>query len=464
MLPIAPANHPGGTLWRYRAVPLQRQKNTSAVQTGELHGDSAADVRASLRRIGMQVIELKPVRNTARSQSAVSESGVSLASSWLNDMRASVRGHLCRRRQPIKAELYDSLATLLESGLPLLEALQTIGQPCATRIGSDEAARRRWGGGVVRAGLLGHGAYRTMLGDLGHQLRSGQSLGSAMNDHPGWFDPAEVAMVNAGQHAGTLPIVLRSLAERLEHSGELSRKLASALMYPMVITMVGLGVTVFLSVKTLPDLVGILGSMKLETPALTSKVMAIGQFIAGYWLWMLLAIPLVIIGMLAARTLGQRLGWQGRRLTQSLKRLHPLVMRRLAVAKFCEQLSQLLRSGVPITEALRVLAPTMRSKGLAGLLRQASSRIEQGEDLAAALDDPHWFDLEFRRLLEVGQAGGELDQLLTRLADRYSRQSRRLIDRLASLLEPAVILVLAALVGVVVMAAVLPLLKLQEVI
>jgi len=451
-------------MWRYRAVPLKRNATSAAVQAGELHGDSAADVRASLRRVGMQVIDLKPVRSRTRLENVRADFNASIASSLLHDIRAKFQGHLCRRRQPVKAELYDSLATLLESGLPLLEAMQTIGQPCDSRSERDDSRSTSIPRRSPWFRFMGNGAYRTMLTDMRQQLRSGRSLGSAMAAHPSWFDPAEIAMVNAGQHAGTLPIVLRSLAERLERSGELSGKLASALAYPMVITMVGLGVTVFLSVKTLPDLVGILSSLKLEPPALTSKIMAIGQFIAGYWFLLLIASPLLLTVLLAARAIVQRLGWGETRLTQWMKRLHPLVLRRLAVARLCEQLAQLMRSGVPITEALRVLSPTARGKGLAGVLSRAAERIEEGEEVAAALDDPYWFDPEFRRLLEVGQAGGELDQLLTRLADRYSRQSRRLIDRLASLLEPAVILMLAALVGVVVMAAVLPLLKLQEVI
>ena len=93
----------------------------------------------------------------------------------------------------------------------------------------------------------------------------------------------------------------------------------------------------------------------------------------------------------------------------------------------------------------------------------AADRVERGEELAEAMDDEIWFDAEFRRLLAIGQSTGELDSLLERIGQRYARQAKRLIDRLAALLEPCVILTLAVLVGLVVMAAILPLLRLQEV-
>jgi len=130
-------------------------------------------------------------------------------------------------------------------------------------------------------------------------------------------------------------------------------------------------------------------------------------------------------------------------------------------------LSTCHRAGIPAVEALRVLPSTVSGVGAPGLraaLGRAADEVERGASLAAALDDGLWFDTEFRRLVAIGEASGELETQLERLGSRYERRARRLIERLASLLEPAVILTLAALVGLVVMAAVLPLIQLQEVI
>lgn len=439
------------TVWRYTAVSLKRQAQASA-HRGELAGESAAEVRASLRRIGLQVIDLRPLRRSATDP----DIGIQLA--WLRELhgsiRSSIEGYVRGRRRHERAELYDAMATMLDSGLPLLEAVDTI-------IGSTK--RRRC-------------AVRSMLVQVREQLRGGSSLAEAITAHRSWFDAGEVAMIEAGQLSGTLPRVLRTLAERHERSGELSNKLISALAYPAIVAMVGLGVVIFLSVKTLPDLTQILTHAGIETPALTAKVMAFGQFLAGHWL----ALVVLAVGALGSWTVLSGLTAQRQiQWPDWLRRRYPKVLRRMAVARVSLQLAELLRAGVPVVDALRVLAPTSSGGGggsrsggggasggggsLARQLHTAADRVERGDELAAALDDEHWFDGEFRQLLTIGQATGELDSLLERIGRRYARQAERLIDRLAALLEPSVILTLAVLVGLVVMAAILPLLRLQEV-
>ncbi|MEE8154265.1 MAG: type II secretion system F family protein [Phycisphaerales bacterium] len=441
------------TVWRYTAVPLKRRAQASASR-GELAGESAAEVRASLRRIGLQVIDLRPLRRSA------TDPGTGIHFAWLRELHGSIRSSLERyfrgRRRHERAELYDALATMLDSGLPLLEAVDTI-------IGSTK--RRRC-------------AVRSLLVQVREQLRGGSSLADAITAHRSWFDASEVAMIEAGQLSGTLPRVLRTLAERHERSGELSNKLIGALAYPAIVAMVGLGVVIFLSVKTLPDLTQILTHAGIDTPALTAKVMALGQFLAGHWLALIILTVGVLVGLtvLSGLMAKRQIQWPDR-----LRRLYPKVLRRIAVARVSLQLAELLRAGVPVVDALRVLAPTSsrggsRSEGggasggggggrgsLARQLHTAADRVERGDELAAALDDEQWFDGEFRQLLAIGQATGELDSLLERIGRRYARQAERLIDRLAALLEPSVILTLAVLVGLVVMAAILPLLRLQEV-
>jgi general secretion pathway protein F len=406
------------SVWYYKAIQTSA---ASKLTSGEQAGESAADVRAALRRIGLQVIDLRPLKRAESTQ----QSRLSAAA------RRTLANHLRQRRVGKRAELYDSLATMLESGLQLLEALDTI----------------------IDSKSPGNSTWRTMLVQVRESLRSGQSLSQAMHLQPSWFDLSEVAMVNAGQHGGNLPTVLRSLASRHEKSGELSGKLVSALAYPAIVTCVGIGVVIFLSVKTLPDLTSVLTSAKIEPPALTMKVMGIGQFISKFGLVVLVVgIPVLI----ALATIVRRLG---------CKWIYPKVVRRIAIARLAQQLAELKQSGVPMVESLRVLAPTAagHSADLQRVIMQAADRIERGAELSEALDDEFWFDAEFRRLLDIGQSSGELDELLLRIANRYSRQATRLIERLSALLEPAAILLIAILVGTVVMAAVLPLLRLREV-
>jgi general secretion pathway protein F len=192
--------------------------------------------------------------------------------------------------------------------------------------------------------------------------------------------------------------------------------------------------------------------------------MTTGSFVAGWWYALLVLVVAVTIGSMVA---SQALAKSHVQVPDRLRRLVPSVVRRLAVARLATGLAALVRTGVPLVDAIRIVAPTLPGLAAAGLRRRlaiAAERVERGDDLADGLDDPLWFDEEMRRLIQVGQASGELPALLMRIGERYERQARRSIDRLAALLEPAVILLLAALVGLVVMGAVLPLIRLQEVI
>ncbi len=271
-------------------------------------------------------------------------------------------------------------------------------------------------------------------------------------------------MVRAARESGELPRVLRSLAERHERSGALAAKLVAALTYPAVVCCVGLGVVVFLSVKTLPDLVAILADAGIDPPRLTTGIMAFGQAIARYGL------PLGLASLLAlaiGAAVAARLRRADRTTPRWVRRLTPRAVRQTLTARAWSGLAELVATGVPLVEALRITAPTVEGLiggSLAASLRSSAGQIERGSSLADALRDPVWFDDECRRLVAIGESAGELPDILTRLAHRTHRAATRSIDRFAALLEPAVILLLASAIGVVVIGAVLPILKLQEVI
>jgi general secretion pathway protein F len=432
------------TLWRYVAVDGGR-----AERRGELAGGSAADVRASLRRIGLQVIDVRPLRSrkTRFKQHAdeprfMAGVGADLKGWWHARLRAS------RSRGSLRAEIYDSLATMMSSGLPLLDAVHTL-------VESRVEGRSRVSGSGVRS----------MLVEMREQLRGGDSLAQSMQTHPSWFDPIDIAMVEAGQHGGSLPVVLSGLAERHERSSDLAHRMWGALAYPLLVMLVGLGVVVFLSVKTLPDLTRILIDANIAIPTLTSQVMWFGQALAANWLWLVALVLASAIGSIVVPRIFGRLSVPILPRRMSIHVRPPRILRQVHVGGLVIGLADLLRSGVPVVEALRVLAPAQRSRQLRTHLVEAAQRIERGDELSEALGgNSQWFDAELRRLLDIGQASGELDIMLTRIGERYQRRARRLIDRLTTLLEPAVLLLLALLVGIVVMAAILPLLSLQEII
>lgn len=410
-------------LWRYTAVRSEAGQ-ALAPRRGELMAESAAEARASLRRIGWQVVDLRRARRPLALP-------LHLRRVW--------NRHLRRRRRDQRAEIYEGLCSLLESGLPLVECLEVM---------SEE--RERWSSR----------SRRTMLIEWREAMRRGASPAQAMAKHPSWFDGIDCAMVESGQHGGMLPDVLKHMARREARTGQLGHQLVAALSYPAIITVAAIGVAVFLSVKTLPDLTNLLSTARIQVPVLTRWVMGTGQF-AAHWgaLFLLAMTSLAVIASVSLRAGVQR----SPKVARLAAICTPRLLRSWAVAQFCQNLADLLRAGVPAVEALRVLSTTL-PVALSRVVTRAADEIEEGGDLAEVLDDPIWFTAQFRRLLHSGQAAGELEATLERLAQRDERRTERQITRLATLLEPAAILALAILVGTVVLAAVLPLTRLQEVI
>jgi len=414
------------TLFRYRAVALAgASKGTVAL--GELSGESPAEVRARLRAGGLQVLELAPLRRFALPRLGIAAG-----------IESSTARYLRSRRRAVKEEVLDGLATLIDAGVPLVEALDTMIH--------GEAAR--------------HAALRRMLIAVRDDVRSGSLLAAALREHEEWFDPVEVALLEAGEQGGTLAGTLRSLAARQTRRGQVGEKIASALAYPAIVAVIGVAVWIFLSTKTLPQLVKILDDARIEAPALTRAVMAAGGFMARDGLWVVLGIAL--LGAIGAVATSRRGPSRPRRLPARRSHFGLTALRRLSLARVTESLAELLQGGVPLVDGLRAVAPTSGSRVLRVAVESSASAIEQGQRFSETLVDERWFPPEFRRLVEMGETSGELAPLLERLGQRMERSAERRIAQLASLLEPAAILTLATLIGVVVAAAILPIVRLQD--
>jgi len=407
---------------------LARASGTGERQSGELTAESPAAARALLRQASLAVLDLRPVRERAATSDRLGLG--SLASGWLR-----------RRRSGAKTELLESLATLVESGVPLRQAVELTGR----------------GARVPRH-------IRRLTQQVAGDLTEGSSLHEACARQPGWFDGLELAVLAVAQRSGDLPAAMRRLAVRQSRSSALRDKLAAALTYPVLIALVTALVVVLLSTKTLPPIVEMLIASDIEVPRLTLVLVSAGRVLASPWTLLTALGAVAVLALLVA--LLQARG-RSRIAPAWSVRLLPAVCHRLPVSALARDLADLIASGVPMAEAVSVLAPTLRGPGTSHLLAalaDARRAMAEGRPLEEAFGEELWFDAEFRRLLAVGQESGELPAMLRRLAERYEGRSRRAIDRLAALLEPAAVLAMSAVVGLVVLAAVLPLIRMQELI
>jgi general secretion pathway protein F len=403
--------------FRYRAV----ERATGAVRGGEMAGESAYDARASLRRIGLEVDAVDEI--------------VDGGGGWA-PFAAALAARARRRHRPAKADLCDGLATLIEAGLPLEQAL-----------------------GSLAASPARSGDERSLIARLRDDLREGLPFSSACAAHPDWFDRFDVALLDAGQQAGDLVGALAGLSQHHQRAGVIGQRLFVALAYPAVLLAAGVAVLIFVSLVTLPQLTALIVQSKHQPPWLTMQVMTLGQGLVHWW-------PVLLVGAVAGTFLLGRLTaridpaslfgrwWFGNPLARARSRIR--------VATLAETLARLRRAGMPLTDALEVAADAISERSLSALITEAVAAVRRGEDLSAVMGRSTLLDPEFAQLLQLGERSGELTGMLERIAERYRRSADRTAERVAALLGPSAIVILASLIGVLVIACALPLMQLGE--
>lgn len=409
------------TVWRYKAAGMA---GSGRPHDGAIDAPTAAAARQMLRQAGLRPLRIR----------AAARHGATHESRW----SVAVAGYLRRRRSAGKAEFFDAIATLLRSGVTPRDALLVIA-----------GSRSKASGPAVMARILADA------------VAQGVPFSQAARARPSWFDPAECAVIEAGERAGELESALTRLAERQARVNDLGSRLTGVLTYPLIVTAAGVGVGCFLAVRILPQLATVLTDAGVDVPWLTQAVMAIGQGLTNhaFWLVPLLVVALFAVAMLFTSRVAALPPWVVGR--------SPGVLRRVRTAESFLVLAELTESGLTLVESVRVVAPTATGP-LGGALAQSwlriAERIEQGKRFEDAMDDSAWFTEEHRRLVAAGAHAGELAETLRRIGERERRSAHRLIDRTASLLEPAAIVGLTIFVGTVVLAAILPIVRLQEII
>ncbi|MGP1345529.1 MAG: type II secretion system F family protein [Phycisphaerales bacterium] len=408
-------------VFRYRALEL----GTGARRRGEIAADSPAAARATLRSTGL----------LAESIAAVGGAGqhpIRLPAGIRDALGGVLRRWQRGRNTAASVEWYEGLSMLLLTGTPLVAALDTLAS----------TFDRRAAGSLSRV--------------LADAVRRGQSLAGAAHDHPQWFSEADRALLDAAEANGSLGQTCAELAAERARGDELKTQLSAALAYPVLLLVLGVGVAVFLATVTLPQLVGVLRDAGVPVPAATDALLASGALIREHWMMAVIGIVMALSGI-------AWLLWTPR--LARLRLLMPLagpVLRRSQTARLARLLSRLLRGGIPLDEALRLAIPTVGNAAMRTALTELRSDLRSGADIAPALERSAVFEPVFVRVIAVGEQSGELPAVLETLSERQHASAERMITRLAAALEPAAILAMAALIGIVVYAAIAPMLRLAQ--
>ena len=328
------------------------------------------------------------------------------------------------------------LATLVRAGLPLDEALQAASQ-------QTEKAR-------LKSIMLGVRA----------KVLEGHTLASGLDDFPQAFPAVYRATVSAGEQAGQLDSVLERLADYTESRHGLSQKVTQALIYPIVLTCLSFTIVTFMLIYIVPKVVGVFESTGQELPILTRGLIGLSGFVQSWW-WAIIAVA--VGGVVAARRL-LRQETVRRRVHRSLLKL-PLVgrvVRGVNTARFTRTLSILSASGVPVVEGLAISATVVGNLPMRDAVEEATVRVREGAAIGRSLSQSKLFPPMSIHLISSGESSGELDEMLERAANHQESEMDSLLSAMLNFLEPALIILMGAMVLTIVLAILLPIFQLNQ--
>lgn len=303
-------------------------------------------------------------------------------------------------------------------------------------------------------------ALREALEEVKEHIEEGEPLSNALGRFPKLFPELLVSMVNAGEVSGRLDEILDRMATYYEKQYQLKQKVITALTYPAVIGVLAALITIFLMVFLVPVFSDMFISFDQELPAYTQLVLNMSEAMGAVW-WML--ILLIILAVMVVRTLNKQEKFAVIFDTMKLKvPIFGLFIQKAALARMTQTLSSLLNSSVPILEAVMITEKVVENRVIKKVLRDSHKSLEEGESLAAPMEE-HWvFPKLITQMIAVGEATGSMDEMLKKVAQFYEEELEEAADKLKALIEPVMIIFLAAVVGAIVLAIVIPMFSLFE--
>jgi len=330
------------------------------------------------------------------------------------------------------------LASLSQSGLPLEEALLAVGQ-------QNDQPR-------TKSILLG----------VRSKVMEGHSLADGFGEFPQSFPELYRATVAAGEQSGHLDIVLERLAEYTEARQTLRQTVTNALIYPIVLVVMAVAIISFMLTSVVPKIVGVFENTGGELPGLTRGLIASSDFLRDHWLLLIIGVGAVLYGVWR---LLQKEGPK-RRYHQFLLRM-PItgkLTRGINTARFTRTLSILAGSGVPILDALKIAAGVVENLPMRDAVNEAALRVREGASISGSLGESRLFPPMMIHLISSGEAGGRLEEMLSRAASNQEREVNGLIATLLGILQPLLIVAMGGIVMTIVLAILLPIFEINNLI
>jgi type IV pilus assembly protein PilC len=395
----------------------------------KLQAADAASARRLLRQRGIVALSLEPVAaSPARSPAA-----------GLSDWRQIDLAALLETKPGIRerALFANKLAALVDAGVPIVRSLD------------------------LMAGQQRQPLFKRALTAVTRDVSQGNSLGTALRRWPQVFDRLSIAMVEAGEAGGVLDETLRRLAKLLEDNARLQNQIKGALGYPVAVLVIALLVFLGMTIFLIPTFAGIFRDLGAELPLFTQLMLDLSALLRSS-VALLAAGALAVASVLFGRYYGTEAG--RRRVDGWLLRL-PLfgdLIRKTATAKFCRTFSSLSRAGVPILLALEIVQDTAGNAVISDAILHSRQAVQEGIPLSVALGRAQVFPDLALSMLAIGEETGQMDGMLSKVADFYEDEVQAAVKALTSMLEPAMIVIVGGIVGSILLAMYLPMFSIFE--
>ncbi len=398
-------------IYEYQAIDIRGRKKKSRIDA-----DTARDARDKLRNQKLRVTNMHRIDAVAK--------GGGKAGRFQLQRKANIRELAILTRQ---------FSTLLASGVHLSEALNVLVEQ------------------------IGDRRMEVVFRDLREKIVSGAGLADALSQHPAVFSDLYVNMVRAGEASGNLDDILLSLANYLQKQASLRGKLSAALTYPAIMIIVGVGVVGFLMTFVVPKITEMLVKKGNVLPWATTTLITISDAFKAYWLpGMVGFLGLIILLRILIAT------EKGRLVYDTLLLKVPVLgglIQRSAISRFTITFSTLLKSGLPALDSLNIVGKVVNNSLMSLTIKQIADRIVEGADISTPLKKSKMFPPMVGYMIAVGEQSGELEEVLDRISETYEEEIDLSVQKLTAMVEPIIIVFLAVVVGFIIMAVLLPLLK-----
>ena len=394
-------------------------------QKGRIVADSEAAAVAELKQKGMFPTSVKAVVATKKAKKAGSGFNVAL-------------GPMVIKRKELTV-LTRQLAILLSAGLPLIRSLRTLERQAANP------------------------AVKVVLGRTADTVEGGATFAEALSQHPKSFDKLYLNMVRAGEASGAMEIILDRLASFMEKAAKIAGKVKSAMIYPIVILSISILAMVGLMIFIVPNFEKIFRDLlgpSEPLPGITMLIIGISNTLVSKWYMYVGGVVGVVLFFVILVKIPQG-KWAFDWVKYNVPLFGPIIAK-TAVSRFSRTLGTLMSSGVPVLNALAIVKETSGNEVVAGAIQKVHDAVKEGEGIAPPLGKTKVFEEMVVSMVEVGEETGKLPEMLTKIADTYEDEVDNAVGALTSMIEPLMIVLLAGIVGTIVIALFMPLVKIIE--